>query len=945
MDSIAKHLAISRDLAALTILDTIPLAGNPQLSLGPTHTITRCSSGRFYLSDELNHRVIILDSHGGYHGVIGVPGSGPGEFMYPRGLAIVESAGNELLAVCDAWNHRIQFLTLDGIFVSSFGSIGNGRDHFNEPSVALPYGEHCLAVLDRGNHRIKICSLSGETIAIHGAYTPSSFRRFRDDLTLILSSRESYKRFYECGYNYPQGMAITGDGAFVVADTGNRRISIFEPKSEHWKIIELDGEGSPSSFPQSVAALPDGNIVAQVQADSTLWLIEGSAPHRIERLPCPELDPTKNRPAILSESLDTLLLVDGQRKVLMRCRISDSFSQETAMPPADMTINQGRLWLEYFRKAARTDTIASALVGFISVLKNCYLDHASGLARKESEYAEIAGKQYALLNQAESVTTGAGIANKQVDSKSKQMAPLDQVEKELANEEEMHVQSVALPVLLFRSLPEQFVRASPGAAEESFRLMMQEKLKCGMEEFHATLHRLKKCLLRGSDLDFARSAKDCIRLVQLHRNARNLCAVLNALPSRTIGAPRSYEAPDLPTSLHEFKDKSAGLVENICLILVLLCIEWRFDKSAKGLIERRSNVPDARRAALFLLKEACERRIAGANDQAVRILGIIGAASLARLSEEERRNYFIEKGHALLSLERADDATSCYREAHPERPDAPLCLCLQLALAYERCGRLDAAAKLYPRALKKAKAESRIDEYELAATGIIRIYYMSGAFEKAAELIRTLPPELACKAYFTNVKASSLQHSPESDANTLPELLALLARHPDYAGLSLNLAVRHALNGDMPEALKMIEREKKTSSWVVPIHFVKGVCLRIDGQYAEALHEFTDNEGVVEFSAVPMELFLAAYCLRDSSTMEQAMTALLCNMQKDRCFSGFLNVPGRQKTLVEEAMAYLNMHIERRGETLSLVWLNCSTLRYGRREAETVPCLSSSTGP
>jgi tetratricopeptide (TPR) repeat protein len=898
---------------ALTILETIPLAG-AQFSFETLHTLIRSPKNRFYLSDELNHRIIILGSDGSYHGSIGGPGTGPGEFRYPRGIAWV---GDELLAVCDAWNNRIQLFDSDGRFAGSFGSIGSGQDQFSEPSVVLPYGEHSLAVLDRGNHRIKICSLSGETLSLHGTYIPSSFKRLRD----------KHRQFYECGYNYPEGMTITGDGAFVVADTGNRRISIFDPAGKIWKIIELDANDFPYSYPKSVAVLPDQNIAAWVHADAALWLIEGSAPHRIERLLCPDLTSSKFRPAVLPESLDTFLIFDSEQQVLMRCKISYSLSAEAVVPYSDMTTNQVKLWIEYFQKAEKTDAVVSSLTGFTTILKGSYQDHAKSLALKESAVEELVSKRNAFLSRAWVENSKSGASNEEINS----ISALQQAKEDLQNEEKAHAQSLDSLVLLFRSLSEQFANPSLRVEQESFHLMMEARLKRATEEYQTRLHRLKNHLMSGSSA-FAQSAKDCIWLVNLYRNARNFRSVLNALPSKTTGATKIYEIPKLPISLNRFKDSDTGLVEGIRLILALLCIEWEFDGSARELIDQQSSVPDSRDSILFLLKEANARRKAGAHDQALKILDTLDALSLARLNEEERCFYFMEKGHALLFSGRAGEAIPCFHEAHPERADAPFHLCMNLAIAYEYRGRLDEAAKLYPLATQKAKASGVMDEYETAATGLIRIHFRSGAFEKAAELIRKLPPELSGKACFATFSASILHYRPEDDMDAVPELMALLTHHPNCAGLRLNLAVRYALNSNMPAAFEMIEKEETLSSGTAPLHFVKAVCLRIDGKFAEAVREYANDDGTVDLSGASAEIFLAAYAAHDENAMKQAVDLLKYNMQTDCCFSGFFNVPRRQHTLVEEAMAYFSKTIENPGQRLSLVWVNCSTLRYARKD-------------
>jgi hypothetical protein len=162
--------------------------------------------------------------------------------------------------------------------------------------------------------------------------------------------------------------------------------------------------------------------------------------------------------------------------------------------------------------------------------------------------------------------------------------------------------------------------------------------------------------------------------------------------------------------------------------------------------------------------------------------------------------------------------------------------------------------------------------------------------------------------------------------------MALVKRHPNCPGLRLNLAVRHALNANMPAAFEMIENEKMLSSGTAPLHFVKAVCLRIDGKFAEAVREYTDHSGTVDLSGAPAEFFLAAYAAHDENAMKQAIDLLKYNIQTDCCFSGFFIASRRQHTLVEEAMRYFSNQIENPGQRLSLVWVSGSTLRYARKD-------------
>ncbi len=118
----------------LEFLDSIPIdaPGDPILKI---HSLAWADDGRVYLSDEFNHRVLIVD--GNAVTVVGARGGEPGQFWYPRGLCLAGKGADRKLIVCDAWNHRIQRFAPSGEFIDSFGSIGDGDDRFHEPVAVI----------------------------------------------------------------------------------------------------------------------------------------------------------------------------------------------------------------------------------------------------------------------------------------------------------------------------------------------------------------------------------------------------------------------------------------------------------------------------------------------------------------------------------------------------------------------------------------------------------------------------------------------------------------------------------------------------------------------------------------------------------------------------------------------------------------------------------------
>lgn len=94
------------------------------------------SRQRLYVTDEWNQRVSVFDIDGNLLDEWGEKGSADGRLDRPSGLAF---DANEDLLVVDARNHRVQKFTRDGKFLSKWGSYGTGPGQFNMPwGVAGP---------------------------------------------------------------------------------------------------------------------------------------------------------------------------------------------------------------------------------------------------------------------------------------------------------------------------------------------------------------------------------------------------------------------------------------------------------------------------------------------------------------------------------------------------------------------------------------------------------------------------------------------------------------------------------------------------------------------------------------------------------------------------------------------------------------------------------------
>lgn len=195
-----------------------PGTGEGQLNQPANVAIAR--DGTIYVSDTFNHRIQVFDANGNFLRSIGEFGNGEGQFIEPRGLAIDDDGliyvadtwnarivkmnqqgeflatwgsgdqdlgngrwatitegtaeanlanplgffgprgialdGNGHLFIADTGNKRIVVTTLDGQYVSQFGTAGSGLGSFNEPTGVAIDRERAMAyVADTWNGRVQ----------------------------------------------------------------------------------------------------------------------------------------------------------------------------------------------------------------------------------------------------------------------------------------------------------------------------------------------------------------------------------------------------------------------------------------------------------------------------------------------------------------------------------------------------------------------------------------------------------------------------------------------------------------------------------------------------------------------------------------------------------------------------------------------------------------------
>ena len=181
-----------------------------------------------YVTDSGNHCVYKFDKNGELLERVGKNGSGPGEFDFPRGVAV---AGDHVF-VCDRDNHRVQVLTRELQPFKQFGSQGSGDGQFNCPDSIAVDSEGMWYVSDCDNHRVQVFTGNGQFVYSFG--------------------KEGSGQGELDG---PEGVCV--DASYVyVSDHSNNRVSVF---TKDGQFIRSCGEGH-INYPREVFVDNDGSV-------------------------------------------------------------------------------------------------------------------------------------------------------------------------------------------------------------------------------------------------------------------------------------------------------------------------------------------------------------------------------------------------------------------------------------------------------------------------------------------------------------------------------------------------------------------------------------------------------------------------------------------------------------------------------------------------------------
>jgi DNA-binding beta-propeller fold protein YncE len=163
------------------------------------------SGDRIYVTEGEAHQVRVFPRKGGASRVFGGPGSQPGRFLSPAGVAVDEDG---VVYVADSGNHRIQKLDPEGKPLGQWGAWGGQAGLLSYPA-GIAYSRGLVYVADYANHRVQVFDRNGALIRQWGAAPPRP--------------GEGKGRFH-----FPDGIAVSPSGGLVVvSEPVENRIQVF----------------------------------------------------------------------------------------------------------------------------------------------------------------------------------------------------------------------------------------------------------------------------------------------------------------------------------------------------------------------------------------------------------------------------------------------------------------------------------------------------------------------------------------------------------------------------------------------------------------------------------------------------------------------------------------------------------------------------------------------
>ncbi len=232
--------------------DILSVWMTPSVEKGRPEGLAIDGSGNILVADTHYGRVIKYSPEGKELLVIGGPGEGPGQFVFPLAVAM-SPTGDVFVSDYGGREDRVQRFSAEGKFISGWGVRGTAPGEFRRPSGLAIDGDSRVYVADTGNHRVQRFTVEGKFIDCWGSEGTGPGQ-----------------------LSYPYDLALTSDGTVVVCEYQNCRVSEFSREGEFMRW--WGGGGSePGRFamPWCIASGPGGDVYVSDTRNCRIQVFEG----------------------------------------------------------------------------------------------------------------------------------------------------------------------------------------------------------------------------------------------------------------------------------------------------------------------------------------------------------------------------------------------------------------------------------------------------------------------------------------------------------------------------------------------------------------------------------------------------------------------------------------------------------------------------------------------
>ena len=177
------------------------------------HSITTTTTDDVIMVDYTNREVIVFDKNLKWIRTFG-QGSGDSSLKNPSGLAV----GQNLIAVSECDDHVVKKFTLQGDYLSKFGSFGRGDGQFNNPEGLKFNSKGLLYVVDGTNCTVQVFDETNKFLFKFGSQG-SNPGQFQYPRYIALDSSD---QVYVTDWSSDRGITVfSDDGQFIKKITCN----------------------------------------------------------------------------------------------------------------------------------------------------------------------------------------------------------------------------------------------------------------------------------------------------------------------------------------------------------------------------------------------------------------------------------------------------------------------------------------------------------------------------------------------------------------------------------------------------------------------------------------------------------------------------------------------------------------------------------------------------